>query len=85
MTKELLITGLSFGLFVICPRMAGMTHIISKHSSVSMVTTVLLGLAVSVPIILLMVIVFGKFGVFGALTFCVITDLGAAWLMKEID
>ena len=85
MSKELLIASLSFGLFVVCPRMAGMMHIINKHSNVSMLITVLLGVVVSIPILLLMVLVFSKFGVWGALSICVLTDLGAAFFMKEIS
>lgn len=85
MSKELVFASLSFGLFVVCPRMAGMMHIINKHSSVSMLVTVLLGAAVSVPILLLMVFVFSKFGVIGALAVCVCTDLGAALIMRDIS
>ncbi|MBF9016518.1 MULTISPECIES: hypothetical protein [unclassified Oceanispirochaeta] len=85
MSKELLIAGVSFGLFVVCPRMAGMMHIINKHTNVSMLITVLLGIGVSIPILFLMVFVFSKFGVWGALSICVLTDLGAALFMKEIS
>ncbi len=66
MLKELLIAGVSFGLFVVCPRMAGMMHIINKHTNVSMSITVLLGIIISIPILLLMVFTFSKFGVWGA-------------------
>jgi len=85
MSKELLIAGVSFGLFVVCPRMAGMMHIINKHANVSILITVLMGVLISVPILLLMVFVFSKFGVWGALSICVLTDLGAAFFMKEIS
>ncbi|WP_319559364.1 hypothetical protein [Marispirochaeta sp.] len=85
MTKELLISAIVFGLFVVCPRMAGMTHILKNHTSAPLVITVLLGIAFSVPLLLLMIFVFSKFGVWGALGICVLTDLGAAFLMKEIS
>ncbi len=85
MTKELLVAGVSFGLFVVCPRMAGMTHIMTKYSSASMVVTLLFGVVVSVPILLFMIFVFSKYGLWGALVVCVLTDLGAALLMKEIS
>ncbi len=85
MLKELFIAGVSFGLFVVCPRMAGMMHIINKHTNVSMLITVLLGVLISIPILLLMVFTFSKFGVWGALSVCVLTDLGAALVMKEIS
>ncbi|MDC7127009.1 MAG: hypothetical protein PQJ46_15660 [Spirochaetales bacterium] len=85
MTKELIISAAAFGLFVVCPRMAGMTHILKNYSSAPMIVTVLLGIVISIPLLLLMVFVFSKFGVWGALAVCVLTDLGAAFLMKEIS
>ncbi len=85
MSKELLIAGVSFGLFVVCPRMAGMMHIINKYANVSLLITVLFGVLISMPILLLMVFVFSKFGIWGALSICVLTDLGAAFFMKEIS
>lgn len=85
MSKELLIAGVSFGLFVVCPRMAGMMHIINGHAKVSMLTTVLLGVLISIPILLLMVFIFSKFGIWGAMSICILTDLGAAFFMKEIS
>jgi len=85
MSKELLMASLGFGLFVVCPRMAGMMHIIHQNSKVPMIATVLLGILISVPIMLLMVYVFGKFGIWGALAICVGTDLTAALIMKNIS
>jgi len=85
LTRELLITSTAFGLFVVCPRMAGMVHIIAAHSPVSMLSMVLLGSLFSLPLLLLMVFVFEHFGVLGALAFCVVTDLGAAFVMKGIS
>ena len=85
MRKELWIAAFSFGLFVVCPRMAGMIQVIGKHSSVSLWVTVLLGTAVSLPILMLMVFIFSRWGIWGALGLCVLTDFGAALLMKEIS
>jgi len=85
MTRELLITSLAFGLFVVCPRMAGMTHILKQYSAAPMIATVLVGVLFSIPLLLLMVFVFSKSGVVGALAVCVATDIGAAFLMKEIS
>lgn len=72
MGKELLLSSLAFGLFVVCPRMAGMMHVIAGQESLSMMKTVLVGTAFSVPLLMLMVMVFGRFGVWGALTVCVL-------------
>ena len=85
MTKELLIASTGLSLFIICPRMAGMVHIISKHSQVSLFYTALYGTILAIPLVLLMVLIFGKFGVWGALAFCVATDILSALFMKEIS
>jgi hypothetical protein len=85
MTKELLIASVGLSLFIICPRMAGMVHIISKHSHVSPFYTALYGTILAIPLVLLMVLIFGKFGVWGALAFCVATDILSALFMKEIS
>ena len=85
MTKELMIGSLGLSLFIICPRMAGMVHIISRHSNVSLMQTALLGSILSIPLVLLIVLVFGRFGVMGALAFCIITDIGAAFMMKQLS
>lgn len=82
---ELLITSAGFGLFIVCPRMAAMMHIIDKNTNSSLFLTVLLGIVFSIPIMLFMVFIFSKFGVWGALALCVATDLGAALVMKEIS
>ena len=82
---ELLVTSAGFGLFIVCPRMAAMMHIIHKNTDSSMMLTVLLGMLFSIPIMLLMVFVFNKFGVWGALVLCVATDFGAALIMKDIS
>jgi len=65
--------------------MAGMVYVIAKHSQVSLVYTALFGSIVAVPLVVAMVLVFAKFGLWGALAFCILTDLGAAFVMKEIS
>jgi hypothetical protein len=85
MTKELMIGSIGLALFIVCPRMAGMVHIIAKHSNVSLVYTALFGSILSIPLVLAIVLIFAKFGLWGALAFCVFTDLGAAFIMKELS
>jgi hypothetical protein len=85
MTKELIVASIGMALFIICPRMAGMVNIISKHSDVSMITVAVLGSILSIPLVVAIVLIFAKFGLWGALTFCVLTDLGAAFFMKELS
>jgi hypothetical protein len=85
MPKDLWIASIGLALFIVCPRMAGMVHIIAKYSQVSLIWTAILGTIIAIPLVLVMVLVFGKFGVWGALAFCIMTDFGAAYFMKEIS
>ncbi len=85
MSKELILASLGFSFFVICPRMAGIVHIISRHAQVPVMTTAVLGTLIALPLIMLMVAVFGRWGVTGALIFCVATDLGAALMMGGLS
>lgn len=82
---ELLISSFAFGLFIVCPRMAGMMHIINKHSKASILRTVVIGTLLSIPILLVMVLVFSYFGIWGAVLLCVGTDFAATFIMKEIS
>lgn len=85
MTKELLIPSIAFGLFIVCPRMAGMMHVINKHASVSILRTVITGTIISIPLLLLMVVTFKYLGIWGALIICIGTDFAAAFIMKQIS
>lgn len=85
MSKELMMGSIGLALFIICPRMAGMVHIISKHSNSSLIVTALLGSVMSIPLVLVIVLVFAKYGLWGSLAFCIVTDLGAAFCMKELS
>lgn len=84
-TKENLIASFGFAFFVVCPRMAGMMHVISSYSGVSMLYTVLLGIIISVPLLMAMVYVFDRAGVWGALIFCITTDFISALVMKGVS
>ena len=81
MPRDLLISSVGLALFIVCPRMAGMVCVIAKHSQVSLVYTALFGSIVAIPLVIVMVLVFAKFGLWGALAFCVLTDLGAAFVI----
>lgn len=84
-SKENIISSFAFAFFVVCPRMAGMMHVINNYSKVSMLQTVLCGIVISVPLLMLMVFIFDKVGVWGALGFCILTDFISALIMKGID
>jgi hypothetical protein len=83
--RELIVGSVGLSLFIICPRMAGMVHLISKHSESSLMLTALIGSILSIPLVLVIVLVFAKFGVAGALIFCIITDVLAALVMKDLS
>ncbi|KGG80387.1 hypothetical protein Y919_06645 [Caloranaerobacter azorensis H53214] len=85
MTSEILISSIAFGLFIVCPRMAGMIHVINKHSNVSILRTVLVGTLMSIPLLLLMLVMFEYLGIWGAIVICVLTDFIATLIMKEIS
>ena len=85
MLKDMLMPSIGLSLFIVCPRMAAMVYIIAKNSSTSLISTALIGTILSIPLILIMVMIFAKFGLWAALGFCVLTDLGAAFAMKQIS
>ena len=80
-----MITPAAFALFIPCPRMAGMTKVISDASYVSLVKVVVFGTAVALPLIICMALIFSRYGLVAALAFCVITDFAAAFAMREIS
>ncbi len=59
--SNLALVGLAFGLFIVCPHMAGMTHVISKATYLSIVQVAVIGTIFSLPLTLAMVLIFKKF------------------------
>ena len=85
MDTTILITAIAFAFFIVCPRMAGVLHVICENSKMNLYKIALLGSLIAIPLVLLMVWIFGQFGVVGALIFCVGTDMLAAYLLKSIS
>lgn len=85
MNSEILIISIAFAFFIVCPRMAGMLHVICENSKMPLFKIAFLGSIIAIPLILLMVWIFEQFGVVGALIFCIMTDLLAAFLLKSIS
>ncbi|MCW3134103.1 MAG: hypothetical protein N2V78_07245 [Methanophagales archaeon] len=83
--KELLIASAAFALFILCPRMAGMTKVISDASHVELIKVVVFGTVVALPMIIAMALIFARYGLVAALVFCVVTDFAAAFAMREIS
>jgi uncharacterized membrane protein len=67
--KELLIASVAFALFILCPRMAGMTNIISDASQVSIVKVAIFGTILALPLIIGMAFIFRGYGLIAALVF----------------
>ncbi len=80
-----LVVSVAFALFIVCPRMAGMVNVITKATQTNIVQVAVIGTILSLPLIIAMSLVFRKYGLIAALGFCVLTDVGAALLMKEIS
>ena len=65
--KELLIASAAFALFILCPRIAGMTKVISDVSDVNLVRVVVVGTVVALPLIIGMALLFQRYGLVAAL------------------
>lgn len=83
--EPLLIVSVAFALFIVCPRMAGMTNVITNATQTNIIHVAIIGTIISLPLIIAMVLIFKQYGLFAALGFCVLTDLGAALVMRQIS
>ncbi len=70
-----LLAALAFAFFIVCPRMAGITSVISKSVGIDVVKLAVIGLIISLPLVIAMVLIFTRYGLVAALAFAVITDL----------
>ncbi|MDD2439960.1 MAG: hypothetical protein PHD41_07110 [Methanosarcinaceae archaeon] len=80
-----LLTSIAFSFFIVCPRMAGITNVIANSTETNAVYVAFIGTLISIPLIVAMVVVFKRYGLVAAMAFSVLTDLGAAYFMKEIS
>jgi len=83
--KPLLIVSIAFALFLVCPRMAGMVSVITDATPTNIISVSVIGTVISLPLIIAMVLVFKRYGLIAALAFCVLTDIGAALMMKQVS
>jgi len=82
---SLLTVSIAFALFIVCPRMAGMVNVITKATHTNIISVSIIGTIISLPLIIAMVLLFKHYGLIAALAFCVLTDIGAALMMKQIS
>jgi hypothetical protein len=80
-----LVTSVAFALFIVCPRMAGMTNIITNATNTNIVQIAVIGTILAIPLIVAMVLIFKQYGLIPALAFSVLTDIAAALVIKEIS
>ncbi len=82
---RLLIAALAFALFIVCPRMAGITSVISKAAEIDLIKLAVVGTLISLPLVIAMVYIFSKYGLIAALGFAVLTDFLSALVIREIS
>ena len=83
--NPLLIASIAFALFILCPRMAGMANIIANTTQTNLILVAVIGTLISLPLIVLMVIIFSNYGLWAASAFAVATDVLAALTMGAIS
>ncbi len=87
-TKEILsylVTIVAFGFFIVCPRMAAMTNILSKNTENSIYWIVVIGTLVSIPLLLLTAWSIRHWGLMAGLAIAVITDILAASILTSVS
>ena len=82
---QLLLASVAFAFFILCPRMAGMANVIANASKVNLISVALIGTLISLPLVVAMVVVFQRYGLWAALTLAVFTDVMAALIMGAIS
>ncbi len=83
--RQLLIVSMAFALFIVCPRMAKITNVITNATQTNIIQVAIIGTIILLPLIIAMVLIFKQYGLIVALGFCVLTDFGATFLIKQIS
>jgi hypothetical protein len=87
-SKELLsyvVTISAFAFFIVCPRMAAMTNILSRNTTISIYSIVIIGTMVSIPLLLLTALAIRHWGLVAGLAIAIVTDILAAVLLTSIS
>lgn len=83
--SQLLVASVGFALLILCPRMAGMANVIARSTDTSLIWVAVIGTLISLPLIVLMVLIFHHYGLVAAMAFAIATDLLAALMMGAIS
>jgi hypothetical protein len=82
---SLLTVSIAFALFIVCPRMAAMTNIITTATQTNIIHVAVTGTIISLPLIIAMVLIFKQCGFLTLLGFCVLADLSVALVIKQVS
>jgi hypothetical protein len=63
--SQLLVASVGFAPFILCPRMAGMANVIANSTKANLVLVSVAGTLMSLPLIVIMVILFRQYGLCG--------------------
>jgi hypothetical protein len=83
--NPLILASIGFALFILCPRMAGMANVIAGSTNSNLILVAVIGTLISLPLIVVMVLIFRQWGLLAAMGFAVLTDLIAALIMGAIS
>ncbi len=83
--RELLVVGLSFALYILCPRMTAMIAAQSRVSGINPYAAVALGALISVPLFAGLVHLYRTAGLEAAVLAAALADLGAAVLLGSLN
>jgi len=61
-----------------------MTYVITKTAKTNIIQVAIIGMFLSLPLLIAMVVVFKQYGLIAALGLEVLTDIGAALLMRQL-
>lgn len=82
--STMITVSIAFALFIVCPRMAAMLHVITRSTETNLVYVSVLGTIIALPFVIAMVLIFKQYGLLVALGFLVLTDVLAALLMGKV-
>ncbi len=76
---------MAYSFFIVCPRMAAMTTILSRSSGYSLYLLVVFGTLFSIPLLVSMCWIILKWGLMAGLGFAVLTDLFSALILAPVS
>ncbi len=76
---------IAYSFFIVCPRMAAMTTIVSRSSGYSIYWLVVLGTIFSIPLLMSMCWIIQRWGLVAGLGFAVLTDLFSALILAPVS